>query len=125
LKDVLDQACKEANRIPHAVFTGHVHDYQRFNGEINGQQVPFFVVGAGGYNHRLHTLSQQFHDGQPPFEMPGSVGTLESFCDQNHGYMRVEVSKDTMTCDYYAVPDPGVPSTKKLASFDTIDIPLR
>jgi hypothetical protein len=123
LKDVFEQACTKANRTPDAVFTGHVHDYQRFNGELCGKQVPFFVIGAGGYNQRLHVLSQQFHQGQPPFEMPGSVGTLESFCDQNHGYMLVNVTKDKIICNYFAVPDPSVQG-KALTPFDTLEIPL-
>jgi len=124
LKDLFERTCANANRVPDAVFTGHVHNYQRFNGQLCGKPVPFFVVGAGGYNKRLHVLAQPFHDGQPPFEMPGSVGTLESFCDQSHGYMRVDVTKGKITCNYFAVPDPSVPQGKPLAPFDTLEIPF-
>jgi len=124
LKDVLEQACTKANRIPHAVLSGHVHNYQRFNGRLSGKPVPFFVAGAGGYNHRLHVLSNRIHKAKLPVQMPGSVGTLESYCDQNHGYMRVEITEKQMTCKYFAVPDTGVTGARPLKPFDSLIIPL-
>ena len=124
LKDVFEQACTKTGRLPHAVFTGHVHDYQRFNGRLTGKQVPFIVAGAGGYNHRLHVLSQKIHKAKLPVQMPGSVGTLENYCDTNHGFMRIEITQKQMTCRYFAVPDTGAPAGKPLKPFDTLTIPL-
>ncbi|HTY11526.1 MAG TPA: metallophosphoesterase [Bacteroidota bacterium] len=124
LKDVFEQACGKANRIPHAVLSGHVHNYQRFNGELWGEEVPFFVIGAGGYNHRLHVLSEKIHRTKLPIQMPGSVGTLECYCDQNHGYMVVEITKKQMAFKYYAVPETGASPTKALKPYDTITIGL-
>jgi 3',5'-cyclic AMP phosphodiesterase CpdA len=48
LKAIIEEATKSANRIPNLILTGHVHDYQRFNGSINGTPVTTLVVGAGG-----------------------------------------------------------------------------
>jgi len=124
LQSILEAACTQASRIPDAVFSGHVHNYQRFNGQLCGKQVPFFIAGAGGYNHRLHVLSQKIHKARLPIAMPGSVGTLENYCDQNHGYMMVTVTPKKITCTYFAVPDPGATQTPSLRPFDTIDIPL-
>ena len=55
--DLLDNAIEKTNVIPDAVFTAHVHNYQRFtrtyssninnpDGE-NKKKVPFIVAGSG------------------------------------------------------------------------------
>jgi calcineurin-like phosphoesterase family protein len=120
LKDVLEQACTNAKRAADLVLTGHVHNYQRFSAGLYGKKnVPFIVAGAGGYNKKLHTLSTAFHSSKTPIAMPNSDGVLESYNDQQHGYLKVTVTKKTIRTDYYAVPDavasPGTP----LPVFDT------
>src|SRR6202047_5180438 len=69
LKSVLENAVKTAGRTPELVLTGHVHDYQRFTGTLNGQDLPMIVAGAGGYNLKLHTLSKAFHTAKLPIAM--------------------------------------------------------
>jgi hypothetical protein len=56
--------------------------------------------------------------------MPGSDGTLESFCDSSHGYLLVDVRKKTIHGDYFAVPDvnPSIAKLPMLKSFDNFDI---
>jgi len=122
LKGVLEQASASAGRVPELVLSGHVHNYQRFQGSLNGQAVPMIVAGAGGYNPALHTLSKVFHSGKLPIQMAGGDGILENFCDNQHGYQRITVTKKKIQCDYVAVPDPG--STKKGAPgiFDSLSI---
>ena len=124
LKDVLEQTCAKVHRLPDAVLTGHVHNYQRFSGVLSARKVPFFVVGAGGYNHRLHVLGSAIHKAKLPLQMAGSKGNLESYSDQQHGYMLVEVTKKKITFTYFAVPDPGPGQPKTLKPFDSIAIPL-
>jgi acid phosphatase type 7 len=123
LYDFLNTACTTAkNRTPDLVLTGHVHNYQRFTGTLAGKAVPFIVAGAGGYNPSLHTLSKAFHQAKLPIAMAGSDGTLESFCDSQHGYLRITVTKGKMVVEYFAVPDPSAPASKALSAFDTIQI---
>jgi predicted phosphodiesterase len=123
LYDFLNTACTTAkNRTPDLVLTGHVHNYQRFTGKLAGKDVPFIVAGAGGYNLRLHTLSKAFHQAKLPIEMAGSDGRLEKFCDSQHGYLKITVSKGKMVVEYFAVPDPSAPATKALSPFDTLQI---
>ncbi len=64
--------------------------------------MPFIVAGAGGYNLRLHTLSKAFHKAKLPIEMTGSDGRLENFCDSQHGYLRITVTKNKMVVQYFA-----------------------
>ena len=125
LYDFLNTACTTANdRTPDLVLTGHVHNYQRFTGSLAGKDVPFIVAGAGGYNPGLHILSKEFHEAKLPIELAGSDGTLENFCDSQHGYLKISVTKDEMVVDYFAVPDPSAPASKPLSPFDTLTITL-
>lgn len=102
---LLEQAIDKTGRIPDAVFTGHVHNYQRFTHRLNGRDIPFIVAGAGGYWH-LHYMMQG-PDGnklQTPYELPELDATLESYCDDHHGYMRLEVTPQTLKGEYFTVP---------------------
>ena len=128
LKTFLDENCTEAGRAPHAVLTGHVHNYQRFAAPLHDKEhVPFIVAGAGGYNKRLHTLSKGFHDAQQnnrlPLQMSGDPSLLENFNDAQHGYLRITVTEKDMTLDYVAVPDPSSnPRDAYLQPFDSVKV---
>jgi len=125
LYDFLNTACTTAqNRTLDLVLTGHVHHYQRFTGTLAGKEVPIIVAGAGGYNPKLHVLSKEFHEAKLPIGIAGSDGTLENFCDSQHGYLKITVTKDGMVVDYFAVPDPSAPASKPLAPFETLNIAL-
>jgi len=122
LKSILENAVAVGGRIPELVLSGHVHNYQRFAGVLNDQVVPMIIAGAGGYNARLHTLSKIFHSSKLPIKMVGSDGVLESFCDSQHGYLRLTVTKKQIACEYVAVPDPGSPKKGPLKAFDSLTI---
>jgi hypothetical protein len=124
LYSVIDSACKTAGRTPHLVLSGHVHDYQRFTGTLGGQSVPCIIAGAGGYNLKLHTLSKIFHNTLLPIAMKGAGGILENFNDSAHGYLRLQITKQSILCQYFAVPEPGVTAKLPLKAFDSITIPV-
>jgi hypothetical protein len=125
LYTVIDTACRMANRVPHLVLSGHVHDYQRFTGTLADQNVQCIVAGAGGYNLKLHLLSKIFHNTKLPIAMTGSGGVLESFNDAQHGYLRLQITKKTILCEYFAVPEPGVTAQLPLQHFDAVSITIR
>ncbi len=54
LKEI-DAICKQTGVWPHAVLSGHAHNYQRFTRAIGTRQIPFVVCGNGG--HGLTTIS--------------------------------------------------------------------
>jgi len=122
IKGVIENAVKSAGRAPELILTGHVHNYQRFTGTLNGQDVPMIVAGAGGYNLKLHTLSNAFHKAKLPIAMVGSDGVLESFCDDRHGYLRITVTRKAIECEYVAVPDSSAPVDGPLKHFDLVTI---
>jgi hypothetical protein len=122
LKSVLENAVSAAGRTPELVLSGHVHNYQRFTGTLAGKDVPMIIAGAGGYNAKMHTLSNVFHTAKLPAKMVGSDGLLESFCDNQHGYLRMTVTKKQIDCEYIAVPDPSSPKKGPLKAFDSLTI---
>jgi len=122
LHGVLEAAVHAAGRMPELVLSGHVHNYQRFTGQLLGKDVPMIVAGAGGYNTKLHVLHKAFHKATLPVTIPGAGGILESFCDSQHGYLRITVTKQSIVCEYVAVPDASRPTQGPLQAFDTLTI---
>ena len=122
LYGTLQASVKAVGRVPELVLSGHVHNYQRFNAQLNGKDVPMIVAGAGGYNARLHVLHKAFHTTKLPVTMPGAGGTLEGFCDDRHGYLRITVTAKSIACEYIAVPDPQTTVKGPLKPFDSLTI---
>jgi hypothetical protein len=93
-----------SGRTPHAVFAGHVHNYQRFTRRVNGRDVPYIVAGAGGYWH-LHQMALDASGGQlpVPWAVPGADATLEEYDDQHHGYLRITATPTTLSGEYVVV----------------------
>lgn len=109
----LDQASKNTGVWPHAVFSGHVHDYQRFHRTltIDGQEriIPYLVAGAGGYARTFRSLHKLQRDvNRAPVPCP--VQTLDpevqlrGYNEINPGFMRVTVSADQLKVEYFTVP---------------------
>jgi len=122
MKSILEAAATRAGRHPDMVLAGHVHDYQRITKHMaDGTMIPYLVVGAGGY-HNLHAIMKvdgeklitptQFQD------KSGEIVTLEKYSDDNHGFLRLEVSGSTITGRYYTVPRPQDPYSKGSALLD-------
>ncbi len=106
MANILDQAIQASGRTPDAVFAGHVHNYQRFTRSFNGRDVPYIVAGAGGYWNLHYMQKVNGADIQTPYQVPGEDVTLESDCDNDHGYMLMEVDGQTLKGQYYKVPRP-------------------
>lgn len=129
LAQLLDDAIQKSGRIPDAVFTGHVHNYQRFTRTHSGRQVPYIVAGAGGY-HNLHNIALTKGGGPPqlPWTVPSPYADtqLVKYCDDHFGFMRITLTAKTMQVDYIQVsPAPvaagGDPQWSTLETF-TVDL---
>jgi hypothetical protein len=46
LKEI-DTICEKVGVWPHAVLSGHAHNYQRFTRSVDGRQIPYVVCGNG------------------------------------------------------------------------------
>ncbi len=122
----LEQAIQSSGRVPYAVLSGHVHNYQRFTRTINGREVPFIVAGAGGF---WSLSSMQKDDNGNPLQTPyhfSDLGViLASFCDDHYGYLLMEVSPHTLKGQYFAVPGLGEVRGTPVRCIDTFTLDLK
>jgi len=105
LQDI-DNACQAAGVWPHAVFSGHSHNYQRFTRTVNGLQIPYLVAGCGGHA----PLSKMSGTYRTPFPIDSTL-TLESYDDTDYGYLRVVVNATTLTIEFHPESDGGTTKT--------------
>jgi Calcineurin-like phosphoesterase len=112
----IDSACKAAGAWPHAVFSGHAHNYQRLTRTVNGMQIPYLVAGCGGHS----PLSVMRGTYRTPYKIDNTL-TLESYDDTDYGYLRVVVNAQTLTIEYHPESDGGVTKTPD----DTVTVNLQ
>ena len=105
LQDI-DNACQAAGIWPHAVFSGHSHNYQRFTRTVNGLQIPYLVAGCGGHA----PLAKMCGTYRTPFPIDSTL-TLESYDDTDYGYLRVVVNATTLTIEFHPEADGGTSKT--------------
>ena len=92
-----------------ALFAGHVHNYQRLTKNMRQGQVPYLVIGAGGYHNLHHIMLVNGQHMIPPVTFDDKQDdpvTLEKYCADHHGFMRMEVSGPLIRGRYYVVPRP-------------------
>jgi hypothetical protein len=124
--DVLENAFSSAGRLADAVFTAHVHNYQRFTKRASGREVPYIVAGAGGY-HNLHAMLKA-QDGaalQVPVEFPGDNLTLEDYVEDRHGFLSLTIDAQKIRSEYYTVPRPQEPWSHPAHRYDSFELNWR
>ncbi len=103
--DILENAFNSTGVRPDIVFSGHVHNYQRFHQSYaDGIEVPYIVSGAGGFDelHRIASLDDSRFE---PLPFPGIY--LKSYCDDEHGFLQISITQTgnqlQLTGKYYSV----------------------
>jgi hypothetical protein len=99
LKDI-DSACKKAGVWPHAVLSGHAHNYQRFTRTISNLQIPFIVAGCGGHS----PLSKMRTAFRTPYKIDNTL-VLENYDDQEYGYLRLIANAQTLRIEFHPQSD--------------------
>ena len=119
----IDAICKQAGVYPHAVISGHAHNYQRYTRGLNfagkNYSVPFIICGDSGHNVTRLT-SPSFGTKAPE---PGdnvdvsymdngttltSTGlTLNKHDQTNSGYLRVSATAKQLTITFNPVSKTG------------------
>jgi hypothetical protein len=102
----IDSACTAAGVWPHAVFSGHAHNYQRYTRTVNMMQIPFLVAGCGGHS----PLSNMRAAYRTPYVIDNTL-TLESYDTMDYGYLRVIVNGTTMRIEFHPQQDGGTTKT--------------
>jgi hypothetical protein len=105
LQDI-DSACQAAGVWPHAVLSGHAHNYQRFTRVVNNYQIPYVVAGCGGHS----PLSKMRTNYRTPYQIDSTL-TLESYDDTDFGYLRIIVNAQTMTIEFHPETDGSTTKT--------------
>ena len=123
----IDAACADAGIWPHAVLSGHAHNYQRFTRTHGGRQTPYIIAGGGG--HAIARLSSR-RSLAPRVPMPlaqpggGRDGVvLESYDDTGYGYLRIVVTATQLRIEYHPAADGALSKTPDDAV--TVDLASR
>lgn len=122
----IDDACTKTGVWPHAVLSGHAHNYQRFTRTHGQTQIPYLICGNGG--HGLAKLRRK--DASPlrtpqPLQVPDHTDsvTLENYDDQDFGYLRVVVTPSQLRIEYHPASDGD--GAKTPDDFVTVDLTTR
>lgn len=102
----IDSACTAAGVWPHAVVSGHAHNYQRYTRTVNNLQIPFIVAGCGGHN----PLSAMRTTLRTPYPINSTL-TLNSYDATDYGYLRVVANATTLTIEFHPQSDGGTTKT--------------
>ncbi len=126
--EFLESAFEEAGVKPDVVFSGHVHNYQRFSKQYSdGKIVPYIVAGAGGFEE-LHTLADPadpaYYTNSPLLDQVH----LENYCDNRHGFLKVSIEKSpfnfSIKGEYYTVPKNNSSANAESTLFDSFSVDL-
>lgn len=138
LKEI-DTICHEVGVYPHAVLSGHAHNYQRYTrlmafGDMKEIGVPFIVCGDGGHNVNPLVRPQRGEAPQEPYagadvsylEGPNPVAKvhkliLAKYDDHNYGYLRVYADKQYLKIGFHQV---GLRTAVAQSRFDMVTIRL-
>ncbi len=112
----IDAACTAAGVWPHAVLSGHAHNYQRFTRSFSdGTEAAYLVAGCGGHS----PLSPMSATLRTPFPIDSTL-TLENYDASDFGYLRILVNATELTIEFHPASDGATTKTPN----DTVTIDL-
>jgi Calcineurin-like phosphoesterase len=109
LKEI-DAICDKVGVWPHAVLSGHAHNYQRYTRTMGKRQIPYVVCGNGGHPP-LQKLSVDTTL-RTPISMPGfaqpernDTVTLDNYEFKSFGYLRIVVDTKQLRIEFHPQGD--------------------
>jgi hypothetical protein len=116
----MDSAAAAAGFWPHAVLSGHSHNYQRYTRSVAGHSIPYVVAGMGGHDVvRMRTLANG-HAIRTPMVADAGL-TLASYDDTHFGYLRLIVNPSTLRIEFHPAEDGSTTKTPD----DTVTVNLK
>jgi Calcineurin-like phosphoesterase len=132
----IDTICQTQGVYPHAVLSGHAHNYQRYTRAVRfgskDFEVPFVVCGDGG--HGVNRMVQGrngasarepnngtdvgYLDSRPAVKTGGLV--LEKYDDTNYGYLRISVDRKQLRIGFHQVGSSSLAQSR----FDLVTVDL-
>jgi hypothetical protein len=122
----IDDICTKTGIWPHAVLSGHAHNYQRFTRTHGDTQIPYIICGNGG-----HALAKLMRKKGASLRTPQALPikghadkvTLENYDDQDYGYLRLVVTAEQLRIEYHPASDGD--GAKTPDDFVTVDLATR
>jgi hypothetical protein len=97
VQSAIEAACGSARRQPDAVFSGHVHNYERFTRKVGTREIPYVIAGAGGHTgYHVDPIDETS-------PLPKGVKPEKSQTTIP-GFLRVSVDKAELRCEYHTIP---------------------
>jgi hypothetical protein len=121
----IDAICQQTGVYPHAVISGHAHNYQRYTRSLKfggkNYSVPFIICGDSGHNvspltnatfgkkvpEPADNIDVSYMDTNPAVQSTGLK--LNRHDQQNSGYLRVSVTAKQLTITFNPVSKTGSP----------------
>jgi hypothetical protein len=105
LQQQLDDLCSKIGVWPHLVLSAHAHNYQRFTRKMNKPQaeIPYIICGNGGHGSVARINQPNGNDSRRTpykFDFPNDDVTLETYDDQDYGYLRLTADSSTISVNY-------------------------
>jgi hypothetical protein len=122
----IDGICAEVGVWPHAVLSGHAHDYERFTRTRGDAQVPYVVCGNGGHGLPRFGRERPAPQRTPsPKQMPGGADpvTLENYDGKEYGYLRIIANDAQLRIEFHPASDGA--DAKTPDDFVTVDLATR
>jgi hypothetical protein len=110
--NALDRATAASGRVPDAVLSGHVHNYQRFARKVGKGTIPYVVAGAGGYaddRRSMHHIQKELQGKKGSIKTTLDGVSLEQYNEDNPGFLVVTASAKELRFQYFLVPFDGSP----------------
>ena len=108
----VDAICDELGVWPHAVFSAHAHNYQRFTRHRDGRDTPYLVAGNGGHGVTRLTKATTGPLRTPMVVQDGADQVvLENYDDVDYGYLRILADANQLRIEYHPASDGNAQKT--------------
>jgi hypothetical protein len=118
--NAIDLGIQASGRMPDAVLSGHVHNYQRFSRTLKGKTIPYVVAGAGGYANdarSMHKIQPELLNVKLPYQTTLSDVKFMKFEQNEPGFLRITASAKKLLFEYFRVPFTGAAEVVPFDSF--------
>ena len=105
----MDAICTKVGVWPHAVLSGHAHNFQRFTRTLGKRVIPYYVIGNGGHGLTRLSIDTTLRTpiSVPIFAQPelGDSVVLNNYDYQDYGYLRILVDAAQLRIEYHPASD--------------------
>lgn len=116
----IDAVARRAGFWPHAVLSGHAHNYQRYTRSVDSTEVMYVVAGAGGSGLARVAAGLKLRTPYPltAESRPNDTVVLDAFDDVDYSFLKMTVDADTLRMELEG-------DQKTREALDTVTIDLR